>query len=194
MRNGFIFAATAFTALALAWPGSQPANAATEQVEIGDFYFCALSFENAVCTTTITAGDTVTWDVVQGAHTVTECNATYTTCSGGFDSGPSLLVSDDTFSQTFAAAGSYPYYCAVHPSQMRGLVIVVAAVTDTPTPVSGTPQDSPGDTSPAATPAGVPTTGGEPGTDGLALKLFVLALGSALAVAGTGALYAARRR
>ena len=192
MRNVLFSAAAAFTVLGVLWSAAQPAEAATEQVEVSDFYFCDSSFENGVCTTTITAGDTVTWDFVQGLHTVTECDATYTTCSGGFDSG--ILEGGETFSQTFATAGSVPYYCAVHPSQMRGVVTVVAAATNTPTPVPGTPTDSPANDSPTATPADVPTTGGEPGADGLPLNLLVLALGGALAVAGAGALYAARRR
>lgn len=199
MRNVLISAAAALTAFGLVWLAAQPADAATEQIEVGDVYFCAPSFENGVCTTTITAGDTATWDFVQGIHTVTECNANYTICSGGFDSG--LLGVGKTFSQTFATAGSYPYRCEVHPREMRGVVVVVAAATDTPTPVPGTPTpvpgtptESPGDDSSTATPAGVPKTGGEPGADSLPLKLLALALGGALAVAGAGALYAARRR
>lgn len=192
MRNVLISAAAALTSFGLVWLGAQPADAATEQVEVSDFYFCAPTFENGVCTTTITAGDTMSWDFVQGVHTVTECNANYTTCLGGFDSG--LLGVGETFSQTFATAGSFPYRCAVHPSEMRGVVVVVAAATDTPTPLPSTPTDSPGGPTPTPTPAGVPKTGGEPEAIGLPLTLLVLALGGALAVAGAGALYAARRR
>ena len=195
MRNVLFSAAAAFTVLGVLWSAAQPAEAATEQVEVSDFYFCDSSFENGVCTTTNTAGDTVTWDFVQGLHTVTECDATYTTCSGGFDSGTLWRGPGGTFafSQTFSTAGSYPYRCNFHPSEMRGVVLVVAAATDTPTPVPGTPTGSPGDDSPTATPAGVPKTGGEPRAGGLPLKLLILALGGALAVAGTGALYAAQR-
>ena len=196
MRKALISAAAAFAALGLAWLAAQLADAATEQVEVGSNYFCAPSFENGVCTTTITAGDTVTWEVVLGVHTVTECDATYTTCSGGFDSGTLFRGPGGTFvfSQTFSTAGSYPYRCDVHPREMRGVVMVVAAATDTPTAVPGTPTHSPSDDSPTATPAGVPKTGGEPWADGLPLALLILSIGGALAVAGTGALYAGLRK
>ncbi len=196
MRNVLISAATAFTALALAWSVAQPADAATEQVEVGDFYFCALSFENGVCTTTITAGDTVTWGVAQGIHTVTECNATYTTCLGGFDSG--FLFPGETFSQAFATAGSYRYNCAVHPTLQRGVVIVVAAATDTPTPVPGTPILTPTPTptaSPAPVPGIFPPTGdGSAPADGSLLGLLLI-VGSVTLAIGAGLFgFAIRRR
>ena len=136
MRSGLIFAAGVLTALGLAWSVVQPADAATEQVDVGDLYFCAPSFEFGVCTTTITAGDTVTWDVLETAHTVTECDATYTTCppTGGFDSG--VVFFGQSFSQTFPTVGSFPYRCNLHPNPMRGVVVVNAAPTDTPTPTA----------------------------------------------------------
>ena len=136
MRNALIFAAAALTTLGLVWSAAQPADAATAQVDVGDLYFCAPSFEFGICTTTITVGDTVTWDVLETAHTVTECDATYTTCppTGGFDSG--VVFFGQTFSQTFATVGSYPYRCNLHPGPMRGVVVVAAAPTDTPTPTA----------------------------------------------------------
>ncbi len=185
----------AFVAAGIALVVAQPAGAATEQIEAGSNYFCAPSFGNGVCTTTVTVGDTVTWNIVLGIHTVTECDSTYTTCpvAGGFDSG--VLEPTETFSQTFDAARDFAYYCAIHPIEMRGVISVVAAATDTPTPtpVPGTPTDAPGDASPTATPGSVPNTGGEPPTDGLSLQALVLALGGALAVAGAASLYGARR-
>ncbi len=196
MRNVLAFAVSAaFVAAGIALVAAQPAGAATEQIEAGSNYFCAPSFGNGVCTTTVTIGDTVTWSIVLGIHTVTECDSTYTTCpvADGFDSG--VLEPTETFSQTFDAAGDFAYYCAIHPIEMRGVISVVAAATDTPapTPVPGTPTDAPGDASPTATPVSVPNTGGERPTDGLSLQALVLALGGALAAAGAASLYAARR-
>lgn len=201
MRNVLVsVVSAAFLAGGVAWVAAQPAGAAIEQIEAGSNYFCAPSFGDGVCTTTITVGDTVTWNVVQGIHTVTECDATYTTCpvAGGFDSG--LLEATATFSQTFNTAGDVAYYCAIHPTDMRGVISVVAAATDTPTPtpdatgaVSPT-ADATGGVSPVASPAAVPTSGGEPPPVGLPLQALVLALGGVLAVAGAAALYAARRR
>ena len=196
MRNVLASAVSAaFVTAGIALVAAQPAGAATEQIEAGSNYFCAPSFGNGVCTTTVTVGDTVTWSIVLGIHTVTECDSTYTTCpvAGGFDSG--VLEPTETFSQTFDAAGDFAYYCAIHPSEMRGVISVVAAATDTPapTPVPGTPTDAPGDVSPTATPVSVPNTGGERPTDGLSLQALVLALGVALAAAGAASLYATRR-
>ncbi len=201
MRSVFVpVVSAAFLAVGIAWIVAQPVGAATEQIEAGSNYFCAPSFENGVCTTTITAGDTVTWNIVLGIHTVTECDSTYTTCpvTGGFDSG--VLEPTETFSQTFDTAGDFAYYCAIHPIEMRGVISVIAAATDTPTPTteatggaSPTSEATSG-ASPAASPAGMPISGGEPPTDGVPLRALVLVVGGALAVAGVASLYSARRR
>jgi plastocyanin len=66
-------------------------------------------------TLVVAAGSTVTWvnrdDV---PHTATSNDKS-------FDSGP--LDTDDRFSRKFEAAGTFPYYCAVHP-HMTGTVVV----------------------------------------------------------------------
>lgn len=203
MRNVFISAVSAaLLAAGIAWVVAQPAGAATEQIEAGNNYFCAPSFENGVCTTTITVGATVTWNIVQDIHTVTECDSTYTTCpvAGGFDSG--VLEATTTFSQTFDTAGDVAYYCSIHPSEMRGVISVIAAATGTPTPTptadatggaSPTPEATAG-ASPTASPAVMPISGGEPLTDGIPFQALLLAVGGALAVAGVASLYSARRR
>jgi len=194
MRNVLIFAAIAFIALGLAWSAPQPADAATEQVEIGDFYFCAPPFESGVCTTTITAGDTVTWEVALGVHTVSECNATYTTCSDGFDSG--LLLAGETFTQTFATAGSYFYNCAVHPTLQQGVVVVVAAATDAPTQLPGTATPTPTPTpSQPAEPGVFPPTGDGSAIAAGSLLGLLLIVGGGTFVIGVGLLgFAVRRR
>ncbi len=63
----------------------------------------------------ITAGDTVTWRNSGAApHTVTGSN-------GGPSSG--TLRNSQMFSHTFDTAGTYEYYCAIHPG-MTGKVVV----------------------------------------------------------------------
>jgi amicyanin len=66
---------------------------------------------------TVAAGTRVTWlnrdDV---PHT-----ATSTARPKAFDSG--TLDTDQTFTHTFAAPGTYEYFCAVHP-KMTGRIIV----------------------------------------------------------------------
>lgn len=66
---------------------------------------------------TVTVGQTVRFtnkdDV---AHTVTDQN-------GAFDSG--MLDKDKSWSFKFEKAGTYTYYCTVHPS-MKGSVVVTS--------------------------------------------------------------------
>jgi plastocyanin len=70
-------------------------------------------------TTTIKAGQTVQWVWMGGPHSSTSGNCC--TPDGKWDSG---LMSSGTFSQTFPAAGSFPYFCTVHGSMMTGMVVV----------------------------------------------------------------------
>ena len=59
-------------------------------------------------TITVNADTTITWTNKDGvAHTVTSS-------TGLFDSGS--IGNNGTFSYTFTTAGTYPYYCAIHPS------------------------------------------------------------------------------
>ena len=80
---------------------------------------------------TIPIGGTVTWDNDDtAAHTATAGSATDGP-SGVFDS--SLIMAGGSFSFTFDEAGSYDYFCMVHP-WMAGLVIVEAEAAEEPEP------------------------------------------------------------
>ena len=74
-------------------------------------------------TVTIEAGETVTWENTD--------NAAHTASSGTAQDGPdgvfdsSLMMVNGSFSFTFDSAGTYPYFCMVHP-WMEGTVIVEA--------------------------------------------------------------------
>jgi plastocyanin len=74
-------------------------------------------------------GDTVTWTNKDNImHTVTSGTGPSDTAKGKeFDSGLSgpnaLTATGKTFSHKFTAAGSFPYFCQVHPT-MVGKVIV----------------------------------------------------------------------
>ena len=74
---------------------------------------------------TIAIGDTVMW--------INDDTAAHTFTSGSAKDGPDkifdsgLVLVDDSFSNTFDAAGEYPYFCMVHP-WMEGLVIVGEAM------------------------------------------------------------------
>jgi glucose/arabinose dehydrogenase/plastocyanin len=136
-------------------------SAATVTVEAGSDWFCDVSFENGMCDTSVGVGDIVSWDVVEGLHTVTECDETFVPANcgqtGQFDSG--LMGSGaPLFEQTFNTPGTFEYYCELHQDQMRGRVIVTGATaTATPTPMpSPSPTPSP-TTTPAPTPTVSPT-------------------------------------
>lgn len=77
----------------------------------------------------VAAGGTVTWlhdDVA--THTVTsgpvEQNGGTATAKpdGRFDSG--TITKGKTFQFTFADPGTYPFFCAIHPATMTGVVTV----------------------------------------------------------------------
>ncbi len=76
----------------------------------------------------INVGDTVTWTNKDAQpHTVT--SGTGGQPDGKFDSSPNftpLISAQGTFSHTFAEAGEFPYYCALHPNQI-GKVIVAGS-------------------------------------------------------------------
>ncbi len=78
---------------------------------------------------TIAAGDTVTWTVSQSIgepHSVTSGKPGDADPGSLFDSGIEGLKDDGgTYQQTFDAAGTFVYYCTVHPAEMTGVVTVL---------------------------------------------------------------------
>ncbi|MGA7380055.1 MAG: cupredoxin family copper-binding protein [Terriglobales bacterium] len=82
--------------------------AATAEVKIDNFSF-------GPQTLTVPVGATVTWTNRDDIpHTVVSTD-------GVFKS--KVRDTDEQFSYTFAKAGTYPYYCSVHP-KMTGTVVV----------------------------------------------------------------------
>jgi plastocyanin len=85
----------------------QPAPASAE-VKVDNFSF-------GPGTLTVAAGTTVTWTNRDDIpHTVVSTD-------GVFKS--KVLDTDDKFSFTFTKAGTYPYFCSIHP-KMTGKVVV----------------------------------------------------------------------
>jgi len=81
-------------------------------------------------TLTVHVGDTVTWTVTQAiadSHSVTSGSYKDPKPGTEFDSGIKLHDDGDSFSHTFAAAGTFPFFCAVHPDTMSGTITVVDA-------------------------------------------------------------------
>ena len=83
-------------------------SAANAEVKIDNFSF-------APETLTVTVGTTVTWTNRDDIpHTVVSTD-------GVFKS--KVRDTDEKFSYTFTKAGTYPYYCSVHP-KMTGKIVV----------------------------------------------------------------------
>jgi plastocyanin len=70
---------------------------------------------------TVAVGTTVTWTNKDSApHTAT--SGTPGNPNGTFRS--TQLTQGQTFSHTFSAAGTFPYYCEVHGAMMTGTIVV----------------------------------------------------------------------
>ena len=189
----------AFIGALSAIPATPAVAQETTTISVGDFWFCSASFEDGVCETTVTVGDTVVWNVggASAPHTTTDCGASCDNPTGSplWDSG----VIDDgaTFQSSFSQPGTYLYYCQVHPFLMRGRIIVQAAPTPPPAeptatqPPGGT--ETPGGTGATATPAatevsGAPDTGAGPQQDATDSRWALVALAAmGIALVGLGA-------
>ncbi len=91
---------------------ASPAAAKTVTVDIKNFMFMPM-------TVTIAEGDTVTWtNRDQVPHTVAEKNHKFRSAA---------LDTNDTYSHVFDTAGTYDYFCTLHP-QMFAHVVVTPAV------------------------------------------------------------------
>jgi plastocyanin len=121
MRRGLRIGLVAAGALGLvSWSGARsisggggevkPAHSAEAKVEvkIDNFTF-------GPATVTVDKGSTVTWinrdDI---PHTVVSSDKVFKS---------KVLDTDEQFSFTFAQAGTYPYFCSIHP-KMTGTVVV----------------------------------------------------------------------
>ena len=183
---GTVFAA-ASTAVTLIVLSAAPATA-DKSIEVGDLYFCEPSNQGSICQTTIAEGETITWTVVGGFHTVSQCTGqTFSGCPAddGFDSGQLSLGIE--FEETFDTPGRFYYLCQNHPSSMRGIINVNAQETPAPSPTDA-PTPSPTTTAapPSAatvTPAAVPSTGADT-SDGGAGAITVAIVGALIVAAG----------
>lgn len=171
--------------VALPSGGSASAQLALN-VSVGDLWFCDASFQGGVCETTISAGDTISWDFSAAAlpHTTTACGADCDspTDTPGWDSG--IINDGSSFQYTFDEPGTYLYRCNVHPTIMRGQIVVEAAAEPEPTEPADEPQD--GAEPDVEEVTGAPATGQGPGTRSSSGWLLVAGL-AAVASVGLGA-------
>ena len=103
-----------------------------------------VDFEYKPTSMTVAVGDPVTWsNGAADAHTVTSDTGTE------LDSGN--IAAGESYGHVFETPGTYPYHCTIHPTQMKGTIVVQPAApgpsgSGTPAPPVGTlpPNFSPG--------------------------------------------------
>jgi plastocyanin len=69
----------------------------------------------------VAVGATVTW-TNKDSYTHTVTSGTPGSPNGTFDSGN--MAGNATFTHTFSAAGTFPYYCRIHGAMMTGSIVV----------------------------------------------------------------------
>jgi plastocyanin len=183
-RAGLILGATSLAMALAAAPGAIVV-AADQAVAITDFAYTPDPV-------TVSAGTVVTWTNQAGqAHTVTSDSGT-TLASGRLGPG-------DSYGNLFDTPGTYAYHCEIHPTQMKGTIVVTAATASSapsgsvgPTPPPGTlPPDFKTpipsvEASSSAAPSPLPSGGGDGTSSGsstpllLGLLLVVLIVGIVL--------------
>jgi len=166
VRRGPLVAATLLVGLALALPGL----AAGHTVQAVNYQFIA---PGGGASLTVIVGDEVTWEAAGDPHTVT--SGTPGAIDNRFPDRPAaegFLLAGSSFTTTFTAAGTYPYFCEVHFETMTGTVVVVAAATPAPTQAPTpppTPPPTPAPTlvpTPVATPVSTPAPSPDPSAVG----------------------------
>ena len=115
-RSVFVRSLAVAAVLFVAWIGvtkmvnarPSPAQASTAEVKIDNFSFGPQSV-------TVAVGTTVTW--------VNHDDIPHTAVSNDGVFKSKVLDTEDKFSFTFSKAGSFPYFCSIHP-KMTGKVVV----------------------------------------------------------------------
>ncbi len=89
---------------------AEPARATVHEIEVADFSF---SPGNKA----VVQGDTVRWILVNGTHSTTSEASSPKAWDSGVSNTPGVLL--EIVFTTSDQAGSYPYYCSVHPTTMK---------------------------------------------------------------------------
>lgn len=139
-------------ALLAVLPAVLPAVARAASVSV-----TAENFRFVPAELTVTVGDTVVWRFSGEPHTVT--SGLPGAPDGRFDSG--IVAAGGTYGYRFVEPGTYRYFCAVHPEDMTGRIVVEAAQPP-PTPAA-TPAPTPALT-PTRTPTPTPRRSASPPT------------------------------
>jgi plastocyanin len=138
--NAAFLAGLAAAAPAAAMP-APAASAGTTSVAIKNYAFAPASL-------TVAVGTKVTWTNEDTApHTVTVSSEPVKFSSPNLQKG-------DSFTYTFATAGTYSYYCAVHPDMVAKVIVTGGGSSATPTPTPTATTGSPAPSSTMTMPSG----------------------------------------
>lgn len=196
-RRAWLAGLTVLGVVALAVYGSAAVAAESSPV-------AAVNYEFNPSSLTVSVGDTVVWTMSGDGHTVRSGTVGPDNIGHPSD-GPlhsGFKGPGESYSFTFAQAGTYPYFCEIHPEQMKGTIIVAAAPASAsaPAPIVSGPSEAA--VTPAVT-AGIPsaavatviTPAGPDGVEAPAFdaRPFVVA-GILIAVALLGVTLALARR
>jgi plastocyanin len=146
------------------WPGLFAAFGAVALVVLGAVAVAAASapvaavnYEFTPSAITVSVGDTVVWTMSGDGHTVRSgtvgADNIGHASDGPLDSG--FKRAGESYSFTFAQAGTYEYFCEIHPEQMKGTITVIAA------PAGASPT-APVATAPSVAPVTQPAPGESP--------------------------------
>ena len=81
----------------------------------------SLNFQPSSLIVVVGVNNTIVWnDLDAEQHTVTSMSAP--TGASKFDSG--ILNQGQTFTLTLTVPGTYRFYCTIHPTWMRGTIVV----------------------------------------------------------------------
>ncbi len=132
VRRFLLVLAAAVFLLTFSLSSSSDSVHAGPSIDVGDIWFCDVSFQSGVCETVVPAGTLVSWTWVGVLpHNAVECGTNFSkglTCSG--DGGPdwaSSTQTSGTFARSFDTEGQFFYICTIHPLTMRGKITVSGA-------------------------------------------------------------------
>lgn len=125
-------------------PAAAPAAASAKSVTISGYAYSPAAL-------TVAVGDTVTWTNQDTApHNVV-------VTSGPEKFTSPTLQKGQSYTFTFTKAGSYQYYCSVHPDMKASVTVAGGTTTTTAPPTTGHPTTHPTTTT-TAPPTGQPPT------------------------------------
>lgn len=119
--HGLAGGGLAFAAVALVWVSGAPAGAAGHHVEMENYAFSPRSL-------TVQRGDSVTWM----NHDEAPHDAKTTSGPASFHSP--MLEQGGSWTHTFNSAGTYSYYCTVHPDMKASIVVTAPEPPPAPKP------------------------------------------------------------